>query len=64
MIKKIRRRILRQYRIVKKFSTLLEAHLAEEILNLYHVRTIIIRHYLLVLPQDYRLAYRVLNSYQ
>jgi len=65
----------RHYRIVKKFSTIFEARLAEEVLNIYHIRILIVKKYsdvhsrftetmrevyILVLPQDYRLAYQVL----
>lgn len=68
---------MRQYRIVRKFSNMLEARLSEEVLNLYHVRTMIVRNYslaqdelkermqeiyLLVLPQDYQFAHRLLYS--
>lgn len=65
MIKRIKKRILIHYRIVKKFSTLINARLAQELLNIYHVQTRIVRTYneaiyLLVTPQDYQLAHRVL----
>lgn len=60
---------------MKKFSTIFEARLAEEVLNIYHIRILIVKKYsdvhsrftetmrevyILVLPQDYRLAYQVL----
>lgn len=77
MIKKIKRDVLRKYRLVKKFSNHIEACLAEEILNLYHVKVVVVRHYheahsrfeqglqrvyLMVLPQDYQLAHRLLYT--
>lgn len=64
MIKRFKKEIVRRYRIVKKFSSIFEARLAQEILNIYHIRTDIVRRYhsvcLLVIPQDYQFAYRVL----
>ena len=75
MIKKFKRDMAHHYKIVKKVSSVLEAKLAEEVLNIYHIRTLIVKKYsdahsklsqtmrevyILVLPQDYRLAYRVL----
>jgi len=75
MLKKLRRDMWRHYRIVKKVSSVLEARLAEEVLNIYHIKILIVRKYsdvhsrftetmrevyILVLPQDYRLAYQAL----
>ncbi len=77
MINKFKKGVMRQYRIVKKFSTMIEARLSEEVLNLYHIRTVVIRNYtlahdqlkdrmqeiyILVSPQDYQVAYRLLYS--
>lgn len=77
MIKRIEKSVKRRYRIVKKFSTVMEARLAQEILGVYHIRTMVVRSYLttkeqleqgvreislLVLPQDYQAAYQVLYS--
>lgn len=75
MIKRIRRKIARHYRIVKKFSSVFEARLAQELLNIYHIKTVVAHKYrhahaqftegmrdicLMVLPQDYQLAHRLL----
>lgn len=77
MIKRFRKGLKRQYRLVKKFSTMLEARLAQEVLNAYHVRTFVVHSYhraqvrlqesveeiqLLVLPQDYQFAHRLLYA--
>ncbi len=63
--------------MVKKFSTMFEARLAQEALNAYHVKTFIVHTYkraqmrvqesveeiqLMVMPQDYQFAYGVLYS--
>ncbi|MBI3620459.1 hypothetical protein HY214_04960 [Candidatus Roizmanbacteria bacterium] len=75
MVTRLRRHLARHYCIVKKFSTILEAKLAEEILQIYHIKTVVVSNYrrahariqegiqeayLLVLSQDYQLAYRIL----
>ena len=77
MVTRFKSRMAKHYRVVKKFSSLLEAKLAEEVLNLGHIRTFIVRNYqetheqiqeeirviyLLVLPQDYQMAHRLLYS--
>lgn len=77
MIKRLKKKIEAQYTLVKKFSTVLEARLAEETLRAYHIKTLVVRHYhgarlqiadgmreiqLLVSPQDYQLAYRLLYA--
>lgn len=66
MIKRFKKGFMRHYRIVKKFSDMLEARLSEEVLNLYHIQTVIVKNvqevYLLVLPQDYHFAHRLLYS--
>ena len=77
MLKKFKQKVVYHYRIVKKFPSVLEARLAQEVLNLYHVRTVVVRNYLntrahfeegmreiylLVLPQDYQFAYRLLYN--
>ena len=75
MIKRIGRKIANHYRIVKKFSSVFEAKLAQELLNVYHIKTYLAHKYrhaqtqltegmreicLMVLPQDYQLAHRLL----
>jgi len=69
--------MMRHYRIVKKFSNMFEARMAQEMLTLYHVKTVITKNYLiahaqfeqtmqevylLTLPHDYQLAHRLLCS--
>lgn len=64
MIKRFKKGFMRHYRIVRKFSNMLEARLSEEVLNLYHIQTVVIKNfqeiYLLVLPHDYNYAHRLL----
>lgn len=77
MIKRLKKGIVLRYRIVKNFSTMLEARLAQEVLTAYHIKTIVVHHYrrarmrleegvediqLMVLAQDYQFAYRVLTA--
>ena len=67
MIKKIRREFRKQLRLVKKFSNRIEAELAKEILEAYHINAYLFRNYfgqvtaIFVNVYDYPRAAQVLN---
>ncbi|OGK34233.1 hypothetical protein A3I50_04635 [Candidatus Roizmanbacteria bacterium RIFCSPLOWO2_02_FULL_37_9] len=67
MIKKIRREFRKQLRLVKKFSNRIEAELAKEILEAYHINAYLFRNYfgqvtaIFVSAYDYPRAAQVLN---
>ncbi len=66
MIKKIRREFRRHFKLVKKFSDRIEADLAREILEAYHINAYLFKSYfghmtaLFVPVGDYQRAMRVL----
>lgn len=67
MIKRIKRQIKRQFRLVKKYKNKIEAELAQEILEAYHINAFIFKNYfgrmngLFVRPNDYWQAVHLLN---
>ena len=67
MIKKIRREFRKQLRLVKKFSNRIEAELAKEILEAYHINAYLFRNYfgqvtaIFVSAYDYPRAAQLLN---
>lgn len=66
MIKKIRKEFRRHFRLVKKFSNRIEADLAREILQAYHINAYLFKSYfgqmtaLFVPVSDYQRAIYVL----
>ncbi|OGK11575.1 hypothetical protein A2954_01815 [Candidatus Roizmanbacteria bacterium RIFCSPLOWO2_01_FULL_37_12] len=67
MLKKIKREFRKQLKLVKKFSDRIEAELAKEILEAYHINAYMFRNYfgqvtaIFVNPYDYARATQVLN---
>lgn len=67
MIKKIRREFRKRLKLVKKFSDRIEAELAKEILEAYHIHAYMFRNYfgqvtaIFVNAYDYPRAAQVLN---
>ena len=67
MIKKIKREFRRQLRLVRRFSSRIEAELAKEILEAYHINAYMFRNYfgqmtaIFVNAYDYPRAAQVLN---
>lgn len=67
MLKKIKKQFRRQLRLVKKFSNRIEAELAKEILEAYHIHVYMFKNYLgqvteiFVFRYDYSRAAQVLN---
>jgi len=67
MIKKIRKEFRRRLKLVKKFSDRIEAELAKEILEAYHINAYLFRNYfgqvtaIFVNAYDYPRAAQVLN---
>jgi len=67
MLKKIKKEWIKQLKLVKKFSDRIEAELAKEILEAYHINAYLLRNYLgqvtaiFVNPYDYQKATQVLN---
>ena len=67
MLKKINKEVMRQMKLVKKFSDRIEAELAKEILETYHIHVYMLQNYLgqvtaiFVNPYDYPKAAQVLN---
>lgn len=67
MIKDIRREFKRQLKLVRKFSDRIEAELAKEILEAYHIHAYMFANYfgqmtaIFVNPYDYPKAARLLN---
>ena len=67
MIKKIRKEFKKHLKLVRKFSDRIEAELAKEILEAYHINAYIFRNYfgqmtaIFVYAYDYPRAAQVLN---
>ncbi len=67
MIKRIKRKIRKQFKLVRKYKNKIEAELAQEILEAYHINAFIFKNYfgrmtaLFVRPNDYWQAMRLLN---
>ncbi len=67
MLKKINKEVMKRLKLVKKFSDRIEAELAKEILEAYHINVYIMKNYLdevtaiFVNPYDYARAAQVLN---
>ena len=68
MIKKIRKEVRKQLKLDKKFSNYIEAELAREILEAYHIQAYVFKTYfdqmtaVFVNPYDYRQAIQLLNN--
>ncbi|OGK16326.1 hypothetical protein A2774_05280 [Candidatus Roizmanbacteria bacterium RIFCSPHIGHO2_01_FULL_39_12c] len=67
MIKKLKREFRKQLKLVKKFSDRIEAELAKEILEAYHINAYLFKNYfgqvtaIFVYAYDYPKAVQVLN---
>lgn len=67
MLRNIKKEVRKHLKLVKKFSDRIEAELAKEILEAYHINAYMFRNYfgqvtaIFVNPYDYQRAAQVLN---